>query len=245
MDENDSLSTGDADDNDSFTTVNMDGKSEDEVNHYIHEFSLNPFKEIFDSPLYEFQLLRTANELLVLGRVHHLIMDGTSLSILAKKLEDCVQTLKKGEEYQFIPVSYQEYVEKEKEYLSSGEAQRDEEFWLSNLDGYHHDWYSSLDRSINREYFHLDKDLRHRLKDLYSVGEERVSPFVLALSLVSLYFARSNHAEDLVWNSVYHGRDFGEDTRDMLGMFVNMMPLRLGYDENRTFEEVLLTPSRC
>ncbi|MDO5836426.1 MAG: amino acid adenylation domain-containing protein [Methanobacterium sp.] len=210
------------------------------MNQYIHEFSLETFKEIFDSPLYEFQLLKTREELMVLGRVHHLIMDGTSLSILARELEDTIETLKKGEEYHFKPVSYREYVEKEKEYLSSKEARQDEEFWLSNLDGYHHDWYSSPDLTINREYLHLDQDLRNQLKDLYSVDGEHVSPFVLALSLVSIYFARSTHTEDLVWNSAYHGRDFGEDTRDMLGMFVNMMPLRLGYDETRTFKETLL-----
>jgi len=228
------------DENTVFSIIDLTGEVEDEINQYIHEFSLKTFKEIFDSPLYEFQLLKTREELIVLGRVHHLIMDGTSLSILARELEDCIETLKKGKEYQFKPVSYREYVEKEKEYLSSGEAQQDEEFWLSNLDGYHHDWYSSSDLGISRENFHLDGDLRDRLKDLYSVDGERISPFILALSLVSLYFARSTHTDDLVWNSVYHGRDFGEDTREMLGMFVNMMPLRLGYDENRSFKETLL-----
>jgi amino acid adenylation domain-containing protein/thioester reductase-like protein len=224
----------------SFSTMDMTRKDDDEINHYIHEFSLKTFNEIFDVPLYEFQLLKTREELVVLGRVHHLIMDGTSLSLLARKLDDCVEALKNGEEFHFSQVSYQNYVEKEKEYLSSEEAQEDEEFWLSKLDGYYRDWYSSRNLSINQEHFHLEDDLRNKLKELSSVDGTRISPFVLALSAVSLYFARSIHTEDLVWNSVYHGRDFGEDTLDMLGMFVNMMPLRLGYDKKRTFKEVLL-----
>lgn len=228
------------DDKGSFSIVDMDGKDEDEINSYIHKFSIKTFEEIFDAPLYDFRILKTGTELTVLGRVHHLIMDGTSLSILVKELRKCVDTLKKGDECHFSPVSYQKYVAKEKKYLSSAEAREDEKFWLSNLDGYSSDWYSSQDMSISREYFHLDEDLKELLKDLYNVDGERISPFVLALSAISLYFARSNHTEDMVWNSVYHGRDFGEDTRDMIGMFVNMMPLRLGYDKNRSFKEVLI-----
>ncbi len=223
-----------------FSYVDMSDKSEDEINAFIDEFVQEPFKEIFDAPLYQFTLLKTEKELAVLGRTHHIIMDGSSVSIFAKNLKDCVLALKKGEEYQPSNVSYEEYVKKEKEYLSSEQAKEDEEFWLSNLDGYSKDWYSSDDLGINRNYFYLDPQLTEKLKELSVVDGVRISPFVLALSAVSLYFAKSTCSEEMVWNSVYHGRDFGEEINDMLGMFVNMMPLKLDYNKNRTFKEVLL-----
>ena len=229
-----------ADENSSFSYIDMSYKSEDEINDYITSFSLELFKEIFDAPLYHFTLLKTQNESIVLGRVHHILMDGSSMGIFAKNLQDCVIALKKGEKYHPPSVSYQVYVNKEKDYLKSSEAQIDEEFWLSNLDGYSKDWYSSDDLSIKRNYFYLEDKLTEKLSELSSIEGERISPFVLALSTLSLYFAKSTKSEDTVWNSVYHGRDFGEEIHDMLGMFVNMMPLRLDYDKNRSFKDVLL-----
>ena len=226
--------------NGSFSYMDMSGKSEDEINDFIAEFARKPFKKLFGAPLYQFTLLKTKKESIVLGRTHHIIMDGSSVGIFAKNLENCVTALKKGEEYQPARVSYEEYVKKEKEYLLSEKAREDEEFWLSNLDGYSKEWYSSDDLSINRNYFYLDPQLVEKLKKLSSVGSVRISPFVLALSAVSLYFAKSTCSGEMVWNSVYHGRDFGEEIHDMLGMFVNMMPLKLDYDKNRTFKEVLL-----
>ncbi|BDZ69586.1 non-ribosomal peptide synthetase [Methanobacterium petrolearium] len=229
-----------ADEPGSFSYLDMSHKSEDEINDYINLFSVKPFTEIFDTPLYNFTLLKTPKEFIVLGRVHHIIMDGSSVSIFARNLENCVYALKKGEEYQVPQLSYQGYVEKEKEYLLSGEAKEDEDFWLSNLDGYSKDWYLLEDMAIKRNYFYLKPDLIDKLNNLSSVDGERISPFVLALSVVSLYFAKSTCSEDTVWNSVYHGRDFDKDIHEMLGMFVNMMPLRLDYDKNRSFKEVLL-----
>ena len=229
-----------ADETGSFSYVDMSDKSDDEINRFIISFSQEPFKEIFDVPLYQFTLLKTKNESILLGRTHHIIMDGSSVSIFTKNLQNCVNSLKKGEEYEPSLVSYKKYVENEKEYLECEKAKEDESFWLSNLDGYSKDWYSSEEISINRNYFNLKPELTEKLKKLTLVDGERISPFVLALSVVSLYFAKSTYSEDMVWNSVYHGRDFGEEIHDMLGMFVNMMPLRLTYDEKQSFKEVLL-----
>lgn len=225
---------------DSFSCLDMQDESDDDINAFIQDFSLKPFKEIFDAPLYQFTILKTKKESIVLGRVHHIIMDGSSISIFAKNLEKGIRALKEGEEFQPPKISYQKYVENEKEYLLSKESEEDKEFWLSNLEGYSKDWYQSPDLSINKAHFYLKPKLTEKLKKLASVDGERVSPFVLGLSAISLYFAKSSGSDDTVWNSVYHGRDFGKDIHNMLGMFVNMMPLRLVYDKNRTFKEVLL-----
>lgn len=229
-----------ADEEGTFLYLDMQKVSEDEFNDFIAEFSRKPFNEIFNAPLYQFMLLKTDKESVVVGRAHHLIMDGTSVNIFAKNLQNYVNALKNGEEYPVSTISYEKYVKKEKEYLASNEAKEDEEFWLSNLEGYYNDWYSSDDISISRNYFYLDSYLTEKLKNLSSVDGVRISPFVLALSAVSLYFSKSTCTDEMVWNSVYHGRDFGNEFYDMIGMFVNMMPLKLEYDKEKTFKKVLL-----
>ncbi|MCK9150623.1 non-ribosomal peptide synthetase [Methanobacterium alcaliphilum] len=229
-----------ADEKSSCSVIDLSENNNNEINDFIVSFSKKPFKKIFDVPLFEFKLLKTKKEIIVLGRTHHIIMDGTSVNIFAKELKNCILALKKGETYQYPYNPYEDYVEKEKEYISSEKAKNDEDFWLSNLEGYSNDWYSSEDLNINRSYFYLEDELREKLKKLASVNGEKISPFILALSAVSLYFNKSNCSKDMVWNSVYHGRDFGDNIPFMMGMFVNMMPLRLVYDKRRSFKEALL-----
>lgn len=224
----------------SYHYVDYSNKSPAEIDDFIGSFTREIFPEIFDKPLYKFILLKSQSEILLIGRTHHLIMDGTSVSIFARKLEECVASLKRGEYCPEPLCDYHEYVKKEKEYLSSKKAKDDEEFWLSNLDGYYLDWYSSPDLSIQHQYLYLKPELSRKLKDLSLVEGERISPFVLALATLSVYFARSTYQEDMVWNSVYHGRDLGKQLKDMLGMFVNMMPLRIEYDGDRSFKNTLL-----
>lgn len=224
----------------SFLYVDMTDKSEDVVNDFIMAFSQKHFKEIFDAPLYQFNLLKTKKESVVLGRTHQIIMDESSVDIFAKDLNDCVLALKKGEKYHPPHISYKMYLKKEKEYLSSEYAKKDEEFWISKLEGYSQDWYSSNDLSIKHNYFHLKKELREKLKKLSDIDGVTISPFVLALSAVSLYFAKCTCYEEIVLNHVYSHRDFDDNINDMWGMFVNLMPLKLEYEKNRSFKDVLI-----
>ena len=228
-----------SDDKGEFAFMDMSQDSIDEIENFIAKRTQEPF-EIFDKPLYKFTLLKTCEEFIVLGSLHHIIMDGTSINILTKNLKNCILSLKNGEEFHLPDISYYEYVKKEKEYLSSENAEEDEKFWLKNLEGYSNDWYSSDDIDIHRNNFYLEADLTEKLRNLSSIKGVNISPFVLALSAVSFYLSKSMDNNDMVINSVYHGRDFGEDIQNMLGMFVNMMPLRLKYDKNRSFNDVLL-----
>ena len=54
-----------------------------------------------------------------------------------------------------------------------------------------------------------------------------VSPFVLALSAVYLYLSKSKCCGDIIWNTSVHGRYYGEDLLDKMGMFVKMKALVL------------------
>ncbi len=228
------------DNKDLLESLDLSDRDDAEIEAFIHKFSKKPFKEIFDAPLYRFALIKTQRELIVVGSVHHLIMDGTSINIFNTNLKNCVTALKNGEEYHPPNISYETYVKKEREYLKSEAAAKDEKFWLDNLEGYSKDWYSSDNHDINRKSYNIEPELTEKLKDLSTIYGVRISPFVLSLSVVSLYFTKSMQTKDMVWNTVYHGRDFGEDVQAMMGMFVNMMPLRLKYDKNMTFKDLLL-----
>lgn len=204
---------------------------EDNIDEFIKNYLDNPFDDIFDSPLYKWTVLKTSSSTILIGVVHHILLDGTSLySIIPQEIEKCIKCIKNNEEYIPIEYSYKKYVDAELDYLKSNEATNDKKYWLNSLKDYNQDWYS-FDKS-ELGFYEVIFDKTSKLT---------YSPFITSLALCFLYLSKSKQDndsfKDLVLNTSVHGRYFGQD--NALGMFVNTIPLRLTYDENLTFDELL------
>jgi len=200
---------------------------DESLDEFIVEYLENPFDDVFDSPLYKWAVLKTDSSTVLIGVVQHILLDGTSLfSLIPQEIEKYLN----DDSYVPEDYSYETYVNDELDYLASQEAGEDKEYWLNNLKDYSQDWYS-FDKS----------ELGHYEMLLDQIPKFDYSPFVTALALEFLYFAKSKNAnklfKDLVMNTSVHGRYFGQG--DALGMFVNTIPLRLAYDEDLTFDELL------
>ena len=205
--------------------------SSDNLDAFIEDYLDRPFDDIFDCPLYKWAVLKTDSSAVLIGVVQHILLDGTSLySIVPQEIEKCIEAYKNHEEYIPIDYSYETYVNAELDYLKSSEASDDKQYWLETLEGYSQDWYSFDDSQLGYLEVLLDK-----------TPHLGYSPFVTALALNFLYLSKSKKDnklfKDLVLNTSVHGRYFGQG--DALGMFVNTIPLRLEYDENLTFDELL------
>ena len=205
--------------------------AKNDLEEFIKDYLENPFDEIFDAPLYKWAVLETENSTVLIGVVQHILLDGTSLfSIIPKEIEKYIEYAKNNEEYVPIDYSYETYVEKELEYLKSHEANDDKKYWLDTLKDYSQDWYAFDDSRLGF--------LEVKLSE---IPEFDYSPFVTALALNFLYLAKSKSSnslfKDLVLNTSVHGRYFNQG--DALGMFVNTIPLRLEYDDEMSFDELL------
>ncbi|MDL2246546.1 condensation domain-containing protein, partial [Methanobrevibacter sp. OttesenSCG-928-K11] len=221
----------------SFFDLDGSGKNWDEfVSEYYDNFSFS----VFDNPLYKILILKDKEYCRVIGFFHHILVDGTSLAIFADELNKCVYSLKNNNEYVFKEKDYSLYVDKEKEYVLSKEAGIDKKFWVDSLKDYSSNVYSFDDLSKDYLEVKLEKSLTTKLNNLSGVCKTNISPFVLALSAISLYFFKSSNYDEIVWNTSYHGRDFGKEFSTMIGMFVNMLPLKLSFDGDKTFEEYLI-----
>ena len=201
--------------------------SDENLDKFIVDYLDKPFEDVFDSPLYKWAVLKTESSTVLIGVVQHILLDGTSLfSIIPQEIEKYLN----DEEYVPIDYSYERYVDDELAYLASSEAGEDKQYWLDNLRDYTQDWYSFDKSEMGYYEVLLDK-----------IPKFDYSPFVTALALNFLYFAKSKRDNgqfrDIVMNTSVHGRYFGQD--NALGMFVNTIPLRLAYDEELTFEELL------
>jgi len=205
--------------------------SENDVESFIKDYLDKPFEEIFDTALYSWVILKTQSNAILIGAVQHILLDGTSLyTLLPQEIETAITCLKNNTEYQIKDYSYEEYVNSEIQYLQSVEAEEDKKYWLNSLKNYTQDWYSFDNSHLGYRELILDE-----------IPNFNYSPFVTALSLGFLYLSKSKNDNatfnDIVMNTSVHGRYFGQD--DALGMFVNTIPLRLAYDEELSFEELL------
>ena len=212
--------------------VNVDSFDiSDDIDEFIEDYLDKPFDDIFDSPLYRWAVLKTDDSTVLIGVVQHILLDGTSLfSIIPQEIERYMDCVKDNSEFVPIDYSYDSYVDEEIKYLASDDAQNDKKYWLNSLKDYNQDWYSFDDSELG--YLEVLFDKTH---------EFNYSPFVTSLALCFLYLAKSKKDnklfKDLVLNTSVHGRYFGQG--DALGMFVNTIPLRLEYDEELTFDELL------
>ncbi|MBO5150935.1 MAG: amino acid adenylation domain-containing protein [Methanobrevibacter sp.] len=201
------------------------------LDDFIKNYLDKPFDDIFDCPLYKWAVLKTEDSTILIGVVQHILLDGTSLfSIIPQEIERYMECVKNNEEFIPIDYSYDNYVNAELEYLKSDEATNDKKYWIDTLKDYSQDWYSFDDSEM--DYLEVLFDQSSNLN---------YSPFIISLALCFLYLSKSKKDNklfnDLVLNTSVHGRYFGQN--NALGMFVNTIPLRLEYDEELTFDELL------
>ncbi len=151
--------------------------SNDDLDDFIVDYLDNPFDNIFDSPLYKWEVLKTESSTVLIGVVQHILLDGTSLfSLIPQEIDKYLN----DEEYAPIDYSYETYVNDELEYLASPQASEDKRYWLDSLKGYSQDWYSFDNSELGTYEVLLDQ-----------IPKFDYSPFVIALALNFLYLAKS------------------------------------------------------
>lgn len=226
-----------------YEEVDLRGASPERLEAVIAGIKEQRISPLFDVPLYRLYLIYTDTALILCGIFHHLISDGTSLqAILPKLLESAVADLRAGKSLKARPVNYGSYLERMSAYLNSDEAVRDKEYWLDRLSGFRGVGYRANDLAKGT----LDREVPAQITEAFQpvLQANRLSPFVLGLGAAFMYYAGSraqlgSKARDMVWEISVHGRYYGEDLAKETGMFVDTLPLRLAFDETKSFVEAL------
>lgn len=210
----------------------------DIVQNFPHPFSLET------APLLRVSLFRVKNgKTLLLIDSHHIVLDGTSLSILI----DNFCKLYQGKIVVPSAIDYIDYSEFENSnsYLAK----------VEQLDSY---WKKQFEDSdiipLSLPYDYSIPSLRTYKGDTISttIPEELfdslqklstqlgISPYLLFLSAFCLLLYRYTGQEQIVLGCPINGRDFSE-LQSMLGMFVNNFVLKTTLLPNNTFEEFVQT----
>jgi amino acid adenylation domain-containing protein len=199
------------------------------------------------APLIRFHVLRlAAHRHLISYNLHHIIADQWSLEVLKRDLAALYIEVLSGQaaELPALSVQYADVAERERSETMGRLHVRQIEYWRERLKGMSTllELPFSKSRPPEQDYAGatlsatLDVDLTLELRQL--AARNNTSLYLLMLSIFSVLLYRYTGQTDLCVGTPITGRKLREE-EDVLGLFVNMLPLRCTLDPVQTFDQLL------
>ena len=210
------------------------------INNIIKDF-VRPF-DLSKPPLIRAELAYLPDKILLLFDMHHIISDGMSLSILTKELCD----LYNDKELNYIDFNYIDYAEWENSQLENNNFRSSKEFWVNQFKDdipvlnmptdYPRPAVQSFEGS--KIYSSIPKRLTEKINNLSKKLD--VSNYMILLACYYILLSKYTSQEDIVVGTPVLGRN-KKELLDIIGMFVNSMPLKNHIDSSITFNDFLNT----
>lgn len=216
--------------------VNCDAK---DVLHKLKSL-VRPF-DLAVPPLFRATLLRTGPESFVLFLdLHHIIADGTSAEIILSQLTRFYA----GRHVAQSEIDYKDYSAWQEENLATDHTAAQRAFWMDTLSGdlptlglstdYRRGAVQSMEGG--RIGFSVPKDLTLGLRTL--AQRSGTTMFTLLLSLYTVFLSKYTGQKDIIVGAPVSLRSRHE-LADIVGMFVNTLPLRNRIDPGEPFGKFL------
>ncbi|MDO4283630.1 MAG: amino acid adenylation domain-containing protein [Clostridia bacterium] len=219
---------------DDIELVDMTLASSEEIEKYIQKIAETKI-DIFNEKLYEFQILKySENRGGVLLRIHHIISDAWSFSKIIEQFTKHYSNIKENITQENEMPSYLQFLETQNEYIKSERYLKDREYFKEYLKDIEYtatlkDRGSQLSNQSKRYNVKLDRKLNDTL--LRFCKENKISPFVLFLTILSVYTYRIRNMKDIVIGTpVLNRANFKE--KQTLGVFITTLPIRIKILEN-------------
>ena len=197
----------------------------DVINDFIQPFDLSV------APLLRVALIQLPKRSLLVYDMHHIISDGVSLNILISDFHD----LYHGRELADLRIQYKDFAAWQNEFLQSEKIKRHEEYWLHEFAPLGKKQIPVLDLPTDAPRpalksteggavnFRLDQELVDSIMEFtHSTG---TTPYMFLLAAYNILLAKYSGQDDLVIGSPVAGRSHA-DLEKIVGMFVNMLPMR-------------------
>jgi len=195
---------------------------EGEIKDFIKPFDLSRV------PLLRVGLMKTAPQTHVMVvDMHHIITDGTSMAIL---MEDFA-VLYRGGELPQLRIRYKDFARWQNHRYMSGEIKKQEEYWKNEFNeeipvlNLPYDYPRPLVQRFEGDVisFSLSREETNRLDAL--AASEGATLFMLILAVFDILLAKLSGNEDIVVGTPAAARQHA-DLQQVMGMFVNTLPLR-------------------
>ena len=214
-------------------------KPEESIEEAIKGF-IRPF-DLSQAPLLRAGLIKTCiNRHYLLFDMHHIISDGTSMTILARDF----MALYNGEELKTQRIQYKDFSVWQNEYLKSEKIQKQEQYWLNQFSGQIPLLNLPLDypRPTVQSFkggsveFRLNQELTKELSSLARITSTTL--YMVLLSAVNILLSKYTGQVDIIIGSPIAGRPHA-DLESIIGMFVNTLVMRNYPMSGKSYEEFL------
>ncbi len=212
----------------------------------IEEASRTPF-DLQNGPLMRVDLYsRATDDQILLFTAHHIAADGWSLFLLLDDLRR-IYPAERDRGAPLLPrptVDILEHSRWQETMLASPEGQEHEAYWLGKLAGNLAPLSLPTDHprpvSVTARGASLPIDLGSELSNAVRTlaANENATSFVVLLAAYQVLLHRYTGQPEVIVGSPTYGRDRAEFA-DVVGDFINMIPLKAGFHDDPPFRELL------
>lgn len=191
------------------------------------------------------------NNSIVVWTSHHIILDGWCTSKLHEKFNEYYKRLIKGESKDTLKTEVSEETSKGTLYsdyikwLKKQDKEKAKEYWENELDGYDNNAELKAMRSpenseeqVRELLGSLNVDNTNKLKSFTESIEATIN--TVAETAVGILLQKYNGINDVVFGKVVSGRNAPIiGIEEMVGLFINTIPVRVTTETNTTVEELI------
>ena len=205
------------------------------INHFIRPFNLSR------APLLRIGLIKLGEEEhILLKDVHHIIYDGTSLTVFYREFIDGYR----GREFPPLVLSYKDFAEWQTSIGEKEKLKNQEKYWAKEFEGeipvlnmptdFPRPAVQSFEGNTLR--FEISREMTRELK-IFAV-HQGTTLFILLLSLYTLMLSKLSGQEDIVVGTPVAGRKHPE-LQPIIGVFLNTLAVRNHPNPGKTFQRFL------
>jgi len=197
------------------------------LNSYLFKFKIAVFENGFGA---------------IILTVNHIISDSWSLGLVIQNILKEYHALKNNEILEESNTSYVQYIKSEEEYKKSEKYQLDKKFWDNTFETIPEITMLPSTKEISnkftykakRETFVFNKKIIQSIEKYCETN--KISIFNFLMSIYSIYVGRISNLEDFVIGTPILNRTNYKEKQTM-GMFVNMVPVRINIKNTEKFTE--------
>jgi nonribosomal peptide synthetase DhbF len=198
--------------------------------------------DLLRDPLFAFALFKAkADRFLWYARYHHIVIDGLSASLIARRVADFYTALARGSRPDASAVGpLTAIIAEDAAYRASDDFARDRQFWIEYLDG------ATDPTSITGGHFVQSRGVLRRTVHLHAPGVARLRAIGrlsrVVTAATALLVHRLARAEDILLGFAVAARS--DATRSAAGAAANVVPLRLKVDPGARVRDIVAETDR-
>ena len=177
-------------------------------------------------------------------KAHHMVADGISATIVAHEIIDTYEKLERGETVEIKKeYAYPDFLKDELEYIAGDKYLGSREYWVRRFEDFEGEEITfALNKNVknslkvNRRSFAIP-ELMIAAVEQYKT-DNRMTNFGLFMAAMAVYFNRFMNHQDIVIGMPVHNRS-KKIFKNMVGMFVSTVPLRITFEENWSFNQLI------